>query len=103
MMSVRRATRDLTSENQLSRSLDGLTESPVKASPSHDVGPAPQDAGRYLSDFHDPEQTHRPFRVIEKKIDVGVLARFVANRRSEEVKVVDPELPELGLVRLQPS
>jgi hypothetical protein len=39
--------------------------------------------------------------VIEEQIDVGIFTRFVSRRRAEQIKALDAERFQLGLVRLQ--
>jgi hypothetical protein len=38
-----------------------------------------------------------PF-VIEEQIDIGILTRLAASRRAEQIKMLDPKLPQLGFV-----
>ena len=89
------------SEHLQRRCLDPLTQNRVQAAPRHDVGLAPKDSGGSVLHIHQLEKSKRPQRVIEKEIDVGILAGLAARGRAEKVKVLDAELLELGLMLLQ--
>jgi hypothetical protein len=39
-----------------------------------------------------------PFFVVEEEINVGILARLAARRRAEQIEMLNPKLPQLGLM-----
>jgi hypothetical protein len=41
--------------------------------------------------------------MIEKQVNVGILAGLAARGRSKQIQVLDAELPEFGLVLLAPG
>ena len=41
--------------------------------------------------------------MIEKQVNIGILASLAARGRSKQIQVFDAELPELGLVLLKPG
>ena len=53
-----------------------------------------------LLDIHQLKQAELAALVVEKQINVRPLAGVVTRGRAEQVKVLNPELPEFGLVCL---
>ncbi len=74
----------------------------MQAATCHDVRLASQNMGSGLLNIHQSDESERPFRVIEEKIDVGILSRLPSSRGAKEVQMLHPKPLKLGFVLLQP-
>lgn len=103
MMSVSRGTGDDWAIKNTCRAaaLYPLPQNPMQAAPRHDVGPTTKNTGRRVLHIHQLIKAERAYGVIEKQIDVRLRVRLVARRRSEQIKMLDAKLPQLGLVIFQ--
>ena len=86
-----------------SPAVDASPQRLVQAIAGHDVRLAAKDFRCPLFDVHQPEQTERTLLVVEEQIDVRIIPRLIAGGRAEQVKMLDTEPPQLGLVLLQPG
>ncbi len=71
--------------------LDPLPQNRMQAGTRHDVGRAAKDLARQLLHIHQLVNAQLASAVIEEEINIGVLARLITRRRSEEVKMLDTE------------
>ena len=70
----------------------------MQAVTGHDVRLAAENARGLLLHIHQFEKAKLASFVVEEQIDIGILARLPASGRAEQIKMLDPELPQLGLV-----
>ncbi len=57
----------------------------------HDIGPTAENPGGSLLHVHQFEKAELPLFIVEEEVDVGLIARLVARRRAEEVKMLHTE------------
>src|SRR5271166_916537 len=86
------------SEHLQRRRFDPRPQNLVQAVAGHDVRLAAENARGLLLHIHQLEKAKLAFFVVEKQIDVRILARLAARRRAEQIKMLDPKLPQLGLM-----
>jgi len=58
--------------------------------------------GSGLLNIRQSDEPERPFRVIEEKIDVGILSRLPTSRGAKEVQMLHTKPLQGGFMRLQP-
>ena len=73
----------------------------MQAVTRHDVGLSAENSGSEFFQVHQFKQAELTLFMVEKKIDVGIVCRFPARRRSEQIEAFDAEPFEFGFVRAQ--
>ena len=69
----------------------------------HDVCLTAENTRPRIPSHPSVEETELASFVVEKQIDVGVVACLAARRRPEQIQMFDAELFEIGFVLLQPA
>ena len=73
----------------------------MEAVTGHYVGRATKDLSGGFLYVHQLKHAQLAFPIVEKKVDVGFLTRFIARRGSEHVKMFDPKTLQFGGVGLK--
>jgi hypothetical protein len=73
----------------------------MQAATRHDIGLSAENSGGEFFHVHQFKQAELTLFMVEKKIDVGIVCRFPARRRSEQIQAFDAEPLEFGFVRTQ--
>jgi hypothetical protein len=92
-----------SSKHQQCGIFDTIAQDRVQAAAGHDIGVAPEDAGRDILYLHDIEQTQFAPFMVEKKVDVRIRARVAAGGGPEQPKMLNTETAQFALVRFQPA
>ncbi len=73
----------------------------MQAAARHDVGLAAKDDRGALLHVHQLKQAKLALFVIEEQINVGIVCRFAACGRAEQIQMIDAKLFQLGFVLLK--
>ena len=73
----------------------------MQAVTRRDVGLSAENSGSEFFHVHQFKKAELTLFMVEKKIDVGIVCRFPARRRSEQIEAFDAEPLEFGFVRAQ--
>src|SRR5215472_7128609 len=73
----------------------------MQAASGHNVGLPSEDSGGCIFHVHQVEKPERPLGMVKKEVNIRIVARLASRGRAKQVKMIDSEPLQLGLVLLE--